>query len=82
MSKIPMNSRMIDALAICNALDNAAQAMTLRDEAHWAAWLRYLLQALEQKTAGNGAYQAFLKTLHGEIGSRLENGRWQCKERR
>jgi hypothetical protein len=76
MNKTPLNSRMIDALAICNALDSAAQAMALRDEAHWAAWLRYLLQALEQKTAGNGAYQTFLKTLHGEIDSRLENGRW------
>lgn len=76
MSKTPLNSRMIDALAICNALDNAAQILTLRDEAHWAAWLRYLLQALEQKTGSNGAYQVFLKTLHGEIDNRLEHGRW------
>ena len=76
MSKISLNSRMTDALAICNALDDAAQTLTLRDEAHWAAWLRYLLQALEQKTAGNGAYQVFLKTLRGEIDSRLEHGRW------
>ena len=76
MNKTPLNSRMIDALAICNALDSAAQAMALRDEGHWAAWLRYLLQALEQKTAGNGVYQSFLKTLHDEIDSRLENGQW------
>ncbi len=76
MSKTPLNSRMIDALAICNALDSAAQTMTLRDEAHWVAWLRYLLQALEQKTDSNGAYQAFLEALHGEIDSRLEHGRW------
>ena len=75
MSKTTLNSRMIDALAICNALDDAAQTLTLRDEAHWAAWLRYLLQALEQKTA-SGAYQVFLKTLRGEIDSRLEHGRW------
>jgi N-glycosylase/DNA lyase len=76
MSKTPLNSRMIDALAICNALDNAAQIMTVKDEDHWAAWLRYFLQALEQKTVSSEAYQSFLETLHGEIGSRLEHGQW------
>ena len=76
MSKAVFNSRMIDALVICNTLDNAAQAMSLRDESNWAAWLRYFLEVLEQKADSNGSYQDFLERLGGHIASRLEQGRW------
>jgi N-glycosylase/DNA lyase len=76
MRKTLLNSRMIDALTICNALDSAAETMTLREEAHWAAWLRYFLQVLEQNAGSNRAYQAFLERLQGDISSRLESGRW------
>lgn len=76
MRKARLNSRMIDALTICNALDSAAETMTLRDEAHWAAWLCYFLQVLEQNAGSNGAYQAFLERLQGDISNRLESGRW------
>jgi N-glycosylase/DNA lyase len=76
MRKALLNSRMIDALTICNALDSAAETMTLRDEAHWAAWLRYFLQELEQNAGSNGAYQDFLERLRDDISSRLESGQW------
>jgi hypothetical protein len=76
MRKALLNSRMIDALTICNALDTAAETMTLRDEAHWAAWIRYFLQVLEQNAGSNDAYQAFLERLQGDISNRLESGRW------
>jgi hypothetical protein len=76
MRKTLLNSRMIDALTICNALDSAAQTMTLRDEAHWAAWLRYFLQVLEQNAGSNGAYRGFLEHLQDDISSWLEHGRW------
>jgi hypothetical protein len=67
---------MIDALTICNALDQAVEAMTLRDESRWAAWTCYMLGALEQQASGPRAYQGFLQALQEHIQTRLERGEW------
>jgi hypothetical protein len=76
MSETQLNSRMTDALTICNALDQAVQTLTLRDESRWAAWMCYLLSALEQQASSPRTYQAFLRNLQEHIGVRLERGGW------
>jgi hypothetical protein len=76
MSKTKLNSDMVDALSICQTLDDSAQMLTLSDGSNWAAWVRYFLEALEHKAPNNGAYEAFLKSLGDELDTRLERGQW------
>jgi hypothetical protein len=75
-SKIAVNSRMSDALEICNSLDQAAQSLSLREEARWAAWMRYFLGALEQQATSPVAYHDFLECLRTDITARLKRGCW------
>jgi hypothetical protein len=76
MSKTKLNSDMIDALSICQALDDSAQMLTLSDGSNWAAWVRYFLEALEHKASNSGIYEAFLESLGDELSARLEQGQW------
>jgi hypothetical protein len=76
MGKTPLSLATLNALTICQALDSAAEAMTLHDGSQWAAWMCYLLQALEYKAADPTAYQAFLESVDRDLAVRLERGRW------
>ena len=74
--KAAVNSRMSDALEICNSLDQAAQSLSLREEERWPAWMRYFLGALEQQATSPAAYQDFLECLRSDITVCLKQGRW------
>ena len=76
MGETRFNMRMAKALRICRALDETAEILTLSDSGNWAAWLCYLLQALEDKAPGAGSYEQVLKNLQKAIAARLERGRW------
>ena len=76
MGKTTLNSAMIDALTICQALDTSAQMLALSDGSNWAAWVRYFLEALEQTASSKGVYESFLKSLGNELALRLERGQW------
>jgi aminoglycoside phosphotransferase (APT) family kinase protein len=75
-SKTAVNSRMSDALEICNSLDQAAQSLSLREEERWPAWMRYFLGALEQQATSPAAYQEFLECLRADIANRLRRESW------
>jgi hypothetical protein len=74
--KAAVNSRMSDALEICNSLDQAAQSLSLREEERWPAWMRYFLGALEQQSTSSAAYHDFLECLRSDIAARLTRGCW------
>jgi hypothetical protein len=76
MTKPALNLAMLNALATCQALDSAAEALATADAARWAGWLCYFFQALEHRMDDPAAYRACLEQVSRDIAGRLEGESW------